>query len=305
MEWRVFTLKGCSYCKKAKDFLSEQKISFKEILIGDKNKTTYLSKTSKLTNGYTSFPQIFYRNKFIGGYSDLITYFINIPEKRYNETQNIDSLGTPEFLIKALNYLEHKYKDQCTLISSDIPNFDMLSLRWNQTKSEDGYISIPKNFWPAFEECLKHSNRFILIPFGFNCKEISKHSNFLIYDKSSLSLERFEPHGAYGYDTTECLNSQLMDISIKELFEIYLQKPITFYIPVQFCPIEGYQTIQEMENLSKVGFCSAWSIWYADLRLSNPDKERREVIDMSIKYLKTSDFTSFISNYTTFLHSKI
>lgn len=49
------------------------------------------------------------------------------------------------------------------------------------------------------------------------------------------------------------------------------------------------------------GFCAAWSLWYANLRLANPDRTRKEVIQRSISTIKESDitFTNFIRNYSS------
>jgi hypothetical protein len=66
------------------------------------------------------------------------------------------------------------------------------------------------------------------------------------------------------------------------------------------------QTIQEdeKEKLEVVGFCSVWSCFWIDLRLSNPDIDREHLIDMAIKELKklkkkeNISFTQFIRNYS-------
>ena len=67
--WKIYTKEGCGFCKKAKELLSERNIDFEEVdgLISD----GWEKKTPK---NFTTWPKIFFKNKFIGGYSDLEKY---------------------------------------------------------------------------------------------------------------------------------------------------------------------------------------------------------------------------------------
>ena len=66
--------------------------------------------------------------------------------------------------------------------------------------------------------------------------------------------------------------------------------------------------VQKQNYLSNIsdpeGFCGAWSLWYADLRLSNPSKEPRELIEIAIESItedKKIKLRRFIRNYSVFL----
>ena len=51
-------------------------------------------------------------------------------------------------------------------------------------------------------------------------------------------------------------------------------------------------------------FCTAWSFWYADLRLKNPNMDSREVIERSMEDIRdiyNNKFRQFIVNYAKFL----
>ena len=58
------------------------------------------------------------------------------------------------------------------------------------------------------------------------------------------------------------------------------------------------------EKLEVVGFCSVWSCFWIDLRLSNPEIDRENLLDMAIKELKKIkkqkkiSLTQFIRNYS-------
>ena len=76
----IYTLDYCPYCQKAKFFLKEHKINFKEISCDDneEEKRTELTQKYNLPN-LATFPQIIIDGKNIGGYSDLI--------EKYNQGQ--------------------------------------------------------------------------------------------------------------------------------------------------------------------------------------------------------------------------
>ena len=64
--------------------------------------------------------------------------------------------------------------------------------------------------------------------------------------------------------------------------------------------------ILEKDNIKAgdpVGFCVAWCIWYVNLRLSNPDIDRKDVLEQGIKIIDTkfNSFRNFIRSYSKFL----
>ena len=48
-----------------------------------------------------------------------------------------------------------------------------------------------------------------------------------------------------------------------------------------------------------------WSIWWADLRLTNPDRTQKDLIRISKEKIEKSsmDFTEFIRNYGSFVQN--
>jgi glutaredoxin 3 len=67
----IYTIKGCPYCTKAKDFLHENNILFWEQDISN-----HPDKRAQLINetGHKTVPMIFFNQKLIGGYDDLIKH---------------------------------------------------------------------------------------------------------------------------------------------------------------------------------------------------------------------------------------
>ena len=220
--------------------------------------------------------------------------------------------------------VKHVHDEGCVLLPKKIKNIPdeqtKVSLRWIQKKRKkskknkiitskslqnnlDGYISVPKNFWDKFNKC-PSSKRFVVFPFGFTCID-SGHANYMLYDTKNKTLERFE---TFGKVISTCLNPPDLDKDIFELFSSKLGNDITYYPPLSFLPSENFQTKQENEKEwinrneddEPVGYCAVWCVWYIDLRLSNPNIDREELVKIALKKLENLPitFTSFIRNYS-------
>ena len=74
MRAKIYTKKPCPFCIKAKTILKQKKIDFEEVdLTGNFDE---MSKLKEKTN-FTTFPQIFIDDNFIGGSSDLENFLEN------------------------------------------------------------------------------------------------------------------------------------------------------------------------------------------------------------------------------------
>ena len=211
--------------------------------------------------------------------------------------------GTPWYNLIGMLYLNKKYNNNCVVIPANRKPREHtdVSIRWIQTKGTNGYINIPEDFWVELEKHLKHSHdkRFIIFPFGFTCESAGGHATYLIYDIHNKILERFD---SIGNASSSCLKAKNVDAKIKKLFEDEL------YIKKYLKPFTKYKIFQELQDEEdetlptdpKYGFCSAWAIFWADLRLSNPDIPRDQLIKLAVDYLLTSDqsLTEYIRNYS-------
>jgi glutaredoxin len=79
----IFGLSTCKYCKNAIEYSINKSLQFKyyemdkyyDIFIPILNKLSNLDQNLNIDPMHDTFPVIFYNNKFIGGYSQLITFF--------------------------------------------------------------------------------------------------------------------------------------------------------------------------------------------------------------------------------------
>lgn len=221
--------------------------------------------------------------------------------------------GSPSYNLKVMKYLKNKYDDFCVIIpeinksNNNLSHTDV-SLRWIQTKGKDGYFSVPKNYWEQFSKCT--NKRFIVFPFGFTCKNNLGHAGICIYDKETRSMERFEP---YGKSKRDCTNPYDIDGKLKKLFQDNLGEDfiLEYYEPLDFMPKKSFQSLQEDEGDFKKknkgdpdgGFCAAWVAWYAELRVQNPNKDRKRLVEMALNRLQESDrsMTKYIRDYSASL----
>ena len=106
---------------------------------------------------------------------------------------------------------------------------------------------------------------------------------------------------------TDFIFTSKIDKKIKTIFKskVGVKK---YYTPKDICPELGLQQIQHDEKLMNKedpeGFCVSWSIWYAHLRILNPDISQKNLIKLAIENIKNSpfSFTEFIRNYANYLH---
>ena len=214
--------------------------------------------------------------------------------------------GNPWYNLIGMIYLNKKYNNSCVVIpSKKYPKEHTdVSLRWIQTNNTNGYIHVPDNFWKEFHKHLNHSSdkRFIIFPFGFTCKTSGGHATYLIYDVKNKILERFD---SLGESSSTCLRAKNIDIKIKKLFEDKIG--IHKYLK-PFSKYKIFQELQDEENehLPKdqiYGFCSVWAIFCSDIRLSNPDIDRNELIRLTLNELlrNSESLTKFIRNYSAII----
>lgn len=218
----------------------------------------------------------------------------------------------------------HRHGKECVKLPSNslynIPGSQTsVSLRWIEKNNS---ISVPEpnaDFWNRFSNCNAYD--IIALPFGFNCIKFG-HANYLLMNtkKNPPTLERFE---SFGQPSGSCIGNADVDTKIEELFRTNLAiyaphlKDFVYIKPKEFLPYKNVQSIQEKEdrwvnrdeNRNPVGFCSVWSLWYIELRITNPDKDPDDLIDEAIEAIRKVEndrekdygrgsFTDFIRRYS-------
>ncbi len=73
MTVEVYTTQTCPYCFAAKDLLQKNKVSYKEfdVSFNPEMRRTLMDKT-----GLRTVPQIYINGEHVGGFTDLVNYFL-------------------------------------------------------------------------------------------------------------------------------------------------------------------------------------------------------------------------------------
>jgi hypothetical protein len=178
---------------------------------------------------------------------------------------------------------------------------------------------IHRDFDNSFKKCLYHnSKRFIYIRLSIMVDPRFNHANVILFDKKTGILERFEPYGNLsiidGMDDYHLDN--FIEERISSIVKPYLDKhklKLEYISPSSYNNGISFQTVSDEDSISlkkhgdPMGYCLAWSLWYLEMRLSNPDVHPLTLIDESLKLIinrqkntvKLSTFIDFIRNYTT------
>jgi len=217
-----------------------------------------------------------------------------IHKKAWGDT-TWEGTGLNEFLGSI--YLLGKHNNVCIVKPSTANHRDAYQIVWNCTSQK---LYFPKNLFQVMLTCKK---RFFAIPLTLRSCDASPtgHANYMIYDTKLKTLERFEPHGRR---SSSRYSPELLDLKFKILCQDY---NIDYLNPRDICFRKAFQAIQRKEEEKKVsdpvGWCSAWALFYADLRLTHPDYPQNKLIQDALDQFKQSPFslTAFIRDYVEVL----
>lgn len=178
-------------------------------------------------------------------------------------------------------------------------HLDRYGIQWDCNKDKRELI-LPESFWVDFQECTK---KFIAIPLtlfnGHSCdiKDSNAHMNLLLFDTTQKVVERFDPLGDYkGYE------ADVLDKRLKGLFRLHNYKYIK---PTNTCPLQHIQIQHFPGNSTDTGYCAAWSMFYLDLRLSNPNTEATRLKHLArTKLVETTQMTDYIRGYAMYIYNK-
>lgn len=123
------------------------------------------------------------------------------------------------------------------------------------------------------------------------------HTNLIIIDGHNKIIERFDPEGFNTLDKE-------LDKWIMRRFQKY--KDYKYYGLCQYFNTKNTNLFQLLELALQderpgdpVGFCSAWSMWYLEMRLKNPKLEPSSLYYKSIKKISSLNISirEYIRNY--------
>jgi hypothetical protein len=174
--------------------------------------------------------------------------------------------------------------------------------------------------------CIKNRNIDInIIPIGINNGSKGSHANILIYRKKFNHIEHFEPHGkGVNGIKLDDLNKQIDKMlnyfvsKVNEKLKTTKETEIKLIKSSTVCPrVAG---LQELEGESKldilegepIGYCVAWSFFFAELCLANPEFPSSELLTYIYNVLDSMGRTeqrnylrNMIRGYSIIINEKI
>ena len=191
-----------------------------------------------------------------------------------------------------------KYYKSIGIVTDTRCEFHNFEIVWVYQK-----LFLSDKFKENFIKCEKNKNkRFVIIPIGIELRQGS-HANYLIYDKKTMEIERFEPYGSHPPFKFD-YNPSLLDNILEYRFE-EINKNIKYIKPEEFLPKIAFQVFDAVEKKTKKigdpgGFCALWTIWYTDFRLTYYDINRKSLVKKLLKSIKQENisFRNLIRNYS-------
>jgi hypothetical protein len=163
-------------------------------------------------------------------------------------------------------------------------------------------------------KCLNNENiRFIFLKLTLIASEQGTHANIIIFDKKTGIIERFEPYGTIPYLNIHHLDKILEEHFTKIFKSSTYNTNITYLSPKDLNSV-SFQTISnDTEAKNKklgdpLGYCLAWTFWYLEMRINNPDVHPIQLIkkakhDIVHNSKSKTPFLDFIRDYANKLDS--
>lgn len=141
-------------------------------------------------------------------------------------------------------------------------------LLWN---GSDSYM-FPKNAKIYYDSLIDCKNiRFITTKLTLITNNNVSHANILIYDKHTNTLERFEPYGYYTILNNDDLDNKLSEYFKNIYGKIKYVKPKDYLNTIKFQALSNDNDVEVQKFNDPHGYCLAWTIWYLEMRLLNPN----------------------------------
>ena len=124
---KIYSIENCKYCLWAKELLTENNITYEEVLLNDESKSEYIKNVNTKCDGdacvlvdkqnrIKTFPQIYFDDKRIGGYKELKQILSPKPIFDYDKLHKVVKTVTKNLnKIIDINYYNSKNRKKIIL----------------------------------------------------------------------------------------------------------------------------------------------------------------------------------------------
>ena len=170
-------------------------------------------------------------------------------------------------------------------------------VKWN------AYQKYLRDYAKKIHKCLKHK-KMVVVPVRLhwpgsgtyrNDAQGGSHANLLVVRKTNHTVEVVEPHGSKLGTNEPRMDPYKAYSNVVAMINKTLPKNSEKYNIVfsdEVCPylsgiqsLEGYANIFKDSNVEGGGYCSIWSMFTAEMILSNPDMTTREIMQILLDML--------------------
>ena len=298
-------IKNTTSLELLKEYAKTKNIKIKQLL--KRNKIDKIDKINKI-----KMPQIKKNN--IGLFNSDVLHgaiYTHCILKKY------DNLGIPtqKYKLKSFNKEYNNYnflvnyrteegniiKDLILIYYDNLYELMPYLILW---RSRDLYY-YDTNLKKSIKKLLKDDKvDFIYIKLSLIPNGTSTHANLLLYNKKENILERFEPYGS-----NDLLDQDKLNEFIEKLAKKIFNNKVKYINPKLFMNNTKFQLISsdsDPDNKKQgdpAGYCLAWTFWYLELRLNNPDIDSKILVENALKKIVNRDSNSnqvldYIRNYS-------
>lgn len=210
------------------------------------------------------------------------------------KTEEIESVNLYRNECRTVYYLVNMYRDLLYEMSSYL-------VVW---RDKNCYFMDPDLDIYVVKLMKSKKIRFIFLKLTLVVGRSSTHANIIIYDKKTNTAERFDPYGKIPY-----LDPDSMDLMIENRLKTVFGDKLKYLAPKDYMDI-SFQIISNDSDIDvkklgdPTGYCLAWTFWYLEMRINNPDIHPKALVKMSIERINSeikSDggykFIDFIRQY--------
>ena len=196
-------------------------------------------------------------------------------------------------------YLFNKYKQNCFIRYNKLKKnvaYYFLGLKLIIKEKKETTIEETSNFEihmleiaKQLADCIKRQElQNIVLPLYLEFFN-SGHANLLIYRQKNNVIEHFEPHGSHirmPAKKIKAINKKLDEFISLLNKELPQQSQVQLVRANDVCPMfDGFQVLEEKSTVPKFeiqggGYCAAWSMFFTELALKNPNYSSNELINI-------------------------
>jgi len=219
-------------------------------------------------------------------YLELTYNNLYIPTIKYNDADKKAFIFKNELIKNNLHIANYKLYNHISFIKKIFYSYSPSLIYWYD---KDVYY-IDENLPNILN--IKNNKRYVYIDI-YRSWDNGAHANSLIYDKDLKEAWRFEPYGTTIMGQKD--SGIYLDIVLKELLEKSFGK-IKYNNPDSFLTGLNFQMVSEKNSKNHgdpLGYCLAWSFWFIELVVSNPNKNVNKLIK---DFLNKNEINTILSD---------